>query len=73
MAEAFAEALRKGLHRFFECRAEEMALGGVLALFCTGRQERARPDIQFPDNTVIFVLHVEKAWKEPVNEVKNQC
>lgn len=69
VAEAFAEASRKDMQKFFKCRAEEMAPGGLLALYCTGRQERAHPENQYPDNTIIFMLHLEKAMKELVNEV----
>jgi len=68
-AAAFAEASRKALRRFFECRAEEMVPGGVLAFYCTGRRDQAHPEIQYPDNTMIFTLHFEKAWKDLVNEV----
>lgn len=46
-----------------------MVPGGVLAFYCTGRRDQAHPEIQYPDNTMIFTLCFEKAWKDLVNEV----
>ena len=74
MAKAFAETSRKGLRKFFECRAEELAPGGVLAVLCTARRDRAHPEVQLPDGTMNLIPVLEKAWKELINEVsRHSC
>lgn len=67
-AEAFAEVSRKGLRRFFECRAEEMASGGVLGFYCLGRRDRAHPEKQMFDDSIHPLPAIEKSWQELVNE-----
>jgi len=68
-AEAFAEASRKGLRRFFECRAEEMASGGVLGFYCLGRRDRAHPEKQMFEESIHPFPGAQKAFQELVNEV----
>lgn len=72
-AEAFAEASRKGLRKFFECRAEEMVSGGVLGFYCPGRRDRAHPEEQMFDDSVHPLFLFEKSWQELVNEVIHCC
>ncbi|KAG0575649.1 hypothetical protein KC19_5G020400 [Ceratodon purpureus] len=67
-AEAYAEASRQGLRKFFECRAEEIASGGVLCFYTPGRRDRAHPEHQLFEEIIHFVPPFEKAWKELVNE-----
>lgn len=69
-AEAFAEASRKGLRKFFECRAEEMVSGGVLGFYCPARRDRAHPEEQMFDDIVHPLFLFEKSWQELVNEGK---
>jgi hypothetical protein len=68
-AEAFAEASRKDLRKFFECRAEEMVSGGVLGLYCPGRRDRAHPEKQLVHyESINVILEIEKSWHELVTE-----
>jgi hypothetical protein len=69
VAEAYAEASRQSLRTFFECRAEEMASGGVLCFYCPGRRDRAHPENQLFKDSIHFLPYFEKAWKEVINEV----
>ena len=72
VVEAFAAASRRGLRRFFECRAEEIAPGGVLAFYVPGRDDHAHPEIQYSEDTVSVVPPIERAWTELENEVKRR-
>ncbi|KAG0615390.1 hypothetical protein M758_5G037500 [Ceratodon purpureus] len=67
-AEAYAKVSRQGLRKFFECRAEEIASGGVLGFYCLGRRDRAHPENQLVDEGSNYLLDIEKTWKELVNE-----
>lgn len=60
--------LEERVAEVFECRAEELAPGEVLALLCTTRRDRAHPEVQLPDDTMNFIPVLEKAWKELINE-----
>ncbi|KAG0576342.1 hypothetical protein KC19_5G072700 [Ceratodon purpureus] len=66
--EAYVEVSRKGLRKFFECRAEEMVSSGVLGYYCPGRRDRAHPEEQMFDDNVHPQFLFEKSWQELVNE-----
>lgn len=74
VAEVFADTSREGLRKFFQCRAEELASGGVLAFYFPSRPDRAHPERQMSEDSMQLALwKVETAWRELVAEVRWLC